>query len=200
MKTRIVAFIFGAAAGSVITWFVTKKYYEKIAQEEIDSVTEVFSKRHDNTESESEPEQPEESDADISEDESEEEDWDQETKLEYLQIASQYADDLTIEERSKAKPVVISPDEFGEDHSYDQIELVYYADGILADERDIISNIADIVGEDFESHFGEYEDDSVYIRNDRLRSEYAIIKDERSFYDVFKEMIPKDFDRDFAED
>ena len=199
MKTRIVAFIFGAAAGSVITWFVTKKHYEKIAQEEIDSVKEVFSKRHDKIESEPESEQPEESDADISEDEPEE-DWDQETELEYLQIASQYDDDLTIEERSKAKPVIISPDEFGEDHSYDQIELVYYADGILADERDIISNIADIVGEDFESHFGEYEDDSVYIRNDRLRSEYAIIKDERSFYDVFKETIPKDFDRDFAED
>ena len=200
MKTRIVAFIFGAAAGSVITWFVTKKHYEKIAQEEIDSVKEVFSKRRDKIESEPESEQPEESDAGISEDEPEEDDWDQETELEYLQIASQYADDLTIEERSKAKPIVISPDEFGEDHSYDQIELVYYADGILADERDIISNIADIVGEDFESHFGEYEDDSVYIRNDRLRSEYAIIKDERSFYDVFKEMIPKDIDRDFAED
>lgn len=194
MKTRIVAFIFGAAAGSVITWFVTKKHYEKIAQEEIDSVKEVFSKRRNKTESESEP------DADISEDEPEEDDWDQETELEYLQIASQYADDLTIEKRSKAKPIVISPGKFGEDHSYDQIELVYYADGILADERDIISNIADIVGEDFESHFGEYEDDSVYIRNDRLRAEYAIIKDERSFYDVFKEMIPKDFDRDFAED
>ena len=200
MKTRIVTFIFGVAAGSVITWFVTKKRYEKIAQEEIDSVKEVFSKRHDKIESEAESEQSEESDADISEDEPEEDDWDQETELEYLQIASQYADDLTIEERSKAKPIVISPDEFGEDHSYDQIELVYYADGILADERDIISNIADIVGEDFESHFGEYEDDSVYIRNDRLRSEYAIIKDERSFYDVFKEMIPKDFDRGFAED
>ena len=200
MKTRIVTFIFGVAAGSVITWFVTKKRYEKIAQEEIDSVKEVFSKRRDKIESEAESEQSEESDADISEDEPEEDDWDQETELEYLQIASQYADDLTIEERSKAKPIVISPDEFGEDHSYDQIELVYYADGILADERDIISNIADIVGEDFESHFGEYEDDSVYIRNDRLRSEYAIIKDERSFYDVFKEMIPKDFDRGFAED
>ena len=38
-------FIFGAAVGSAATWMYAKKKYELIAQEEIDSVKEVFSKR-----------------------------------------------------------------------------------------------------------------------------------------------------------
>ena len=40
----LAAFAIGAAAGSVATWAVVKTKYERIAQEEIDSVKEVFSK------------------------------------------------------------------------------------------------------------------------------------------------------------
>lgn len=45
-------------------------------------------------------------------------------------------------------------------------------------------DIEDTVGEDFAEHFGEYEDDSVFIRNDRLRCDYEILRDNRSFSDV----------------
>ena len=38
-------FVFGVAIGSVVTWQYVKKKYEQIAQEEIDSVKEIFSKR-----------------------------------------------------------------------------------------------------------------------------------------------------------
>ena len=44
MKEFIV-FAAGAAIGSVITWKVLKDKYEKLAQEEIDSVKEAFSRR-----------------------------------------------------------------------------------------------------------------------------------------------------------
>ena len=37
-----VMFVLGAAVGSVATWQYTKKKYERIAQEEIDSVKEIF--------------------------------------------------------------------------------------------------------------------------------------------------------------
>lgn len=40
-----VMFVLGAAVGSVVTWQYTKKKYEQIAQEEIDSVKEIFSRR-----------------------------------------------------------------------------------------------------------------------------------------------------------
>src|SRR5574344_477672 len=38
-------FVIGAAVGSVATWQFVKNKYEQIAQEEINSVKEVFSKR-----------------------------------------------------------------------------------------------------------------------------------------------------------
>ena len=39
------AFIIGAATGSVATWYLLKDKYEALAQEEIDSVKEVFLRR-----------------------------------------------------------------------------------------------------------------------------------------------------------
>ena len=38
-------FVLGVAVGSVVTWRYVEKKYEQIAQDEIDSVKEVFSKR-----------------------------------------------------------------------------------------------------------------------------------------------------------
>ena len=38
-------FIAGAAAGAAVAWKLTKTKYEQIAEDEIDSVKEVFSRR-----------------------------------------------------------------------------------------------------------------------------------------------------------
>ena len=84
------------------------------------------------------------------------------------------------------KPYVISPDEFGEFDDYNQINLTYYADGVLAEEDDIVEDVDDIVGEESLKHFGEYEDDSVHVRNDRLRCDYEILWDGRNYSDVIK--------------
>ena len=40
---KIFIFTLGAAVGSVVTWKLVKDKYARIAQEEIDSVKEVFS-------------------------------------------------------------------------------------------------------------------------------------------------------------
>lgn len=39
----------------------------------------------------------------------------------------------------------------------------------------------------FESlgHFGEYEDDSVFVRNDRLKTDYEILLDEENYSDSY---------------
>ena len=39
------AFIIGTVTGSIVTWYLLKDQYEALAQEEIDSVKEVFSRR-----------------------------------------------------------------------------------------------------------------------------------------------------------
>lgn len=88
---------------------------------------------------------------------------------------------------SDAEPRVISPEEFGEEDDYDQISITYYADHILADDNDqILEDVEGTVGFESLTHFGEYEDDSVHVRNDRLKTDYEILRDERKYSDVIK--------------
>ena len=82
------------------------------------------------------------------------------------------------------KPYVITPDEFGDIYEYDTITLHYFADKVLADEDDeIITNVDEIIGRDSLTHFGEYEPDSVYVRNDEMKADYEILLDLRNYYD-----------------
>ena len=85
----------------------------------------------------------------------------------------------------KPAPYVISPDEFGGVEEYEKISLSYYADGILADDDDeVMENADEIVGLDSLTHFGEYEDDSVFVRNDVMKCDYEILLDHRNYKDV----------------
>lgn len=105
----------------------------------------------------------------------------------YSSISSSKPDEP--EQRDKEeldKPYVISPDDFGEFDYYNQISLTYYADGVLTEGDDIIEDVDDIVGEDSLTHFGEYEDDAVHVRNDRLKCDYEILWDNRNYSDVVK--------------
>lgn len=84
---------------------------------------------------------------------------------------------------------VIPPEEFGDDPDYTSISLTYYADDILADENDHEMDdreIDEFVGFGFEKHFGEYEDDSVFIRNDKLKCYFEILADSRRYCDILK--------------
>lgn len=89
------------------------------------------------------------------------------------------------EEKNMEKSYVISPSEFGE-MDYEEIELTYYADGILTEGRDIVDDPDDIVGLDSLSTFGEYEEDAVYVRNDARRCDYVILKDLRRYSELPK--------------
>ena len=80
---------------------------------------------------------------------------------------------------------VIPPEEFSEYDDYDVVSLTYYADGILTDEDDnIIENIDETVGKGSLNCFGEYEDDSVFVRNDATKTDYEILLDMRKYTDV----------------
>lgn len=82
------------------------------------------------------------------------------------------------EETKVDKPYLISPKEFGELEDYDTIDLTYYSDHVLADDMNgIIDDVDDIVGFESLAHFGDYEDDAVFVRNDRLKCDYEILRD-----------------------
>lgn len=189
-KIDLVIFLAGAAIGSAATWLCLKKHYEKISQEEIDSVKATFSKKKEKVVSESINTEQENNQFKANIDKLKPDLVEYATKIR----EQKYTTDINKgDEPMKNKPYVISPDEYGEyedddESNYDLISLSYYSDGVLADDDDdVIENADDIVGKDFESHFGEYEEDSVYIRNDRLKCDYEILKINRPYIAIDKE-------------
>nr|UWF99979.1 MAG: Protein of unknown function (DUF1043) [Bacteriophage sp.] len=85
------------------------------------------------------------------------------------------------------RPYVIQPSDFGEFDDYEKISLTYTADGVLLDDmNEIVDDIEETVGEDSLEHFGEYEDDSVYVRNDAKKCDYEILSDQRNYQEIFE--------------
>lgn len=85
------------------------------------------------------------------------------------------------------RPYVIQPSDFGEFDDYEKISLTYTADGVLLDDvNEIVDDIEETVGGDSLEHFGEYEDDSVYVRNDAKKCDYEILLDQRNYQEIFE--------------
>lgn len=214
-----IAFIAGVATGIAATVTYAKKKYAKIAQEEIDSVKEIYSKKDDDEdinevekeiyydrpeiEDEPEPEPEEEFVEEFRPATPEEAKAYERATRHYRELAE--VDEKTLEEKVREKsinivrdcnritseggnkvladkPYIIKPNEFGE-QDYDEVTLVYYADGKftsydtgdLMDEFEIEDAIGDI---DPSVHFGDYEEDSVFIRNDERGIDYEVLRDE----------------------
>lgn len=189
-RTSFAMFVMGAAVGSAVTWQYAKKKYEQIAQEEIDSVKEVFSKRDPEAEIKINASGSQPAKAEKAEKVAEKPDiLEYAARLEKEGYVNYSNGGNKTEERDamEDKPYVISPDEFGEFEEYEKISLTYYADQILADEIDeLIEDVDDVVGMESLTHFGEYEDDSVFVRNDRLKCDYEILMDQRTYSEVLK--------------
>lgn len=188
--TGFVIFVLGAAVGSVVTWQYTRKKYEQIAQEEIDSVKEIFSKRE--SAADVEITDPEPHTAKIGKPEEKPDITEYAARLErdgYTNYSNVGAEQKKEEQETmEIKPYVISPEEFGEFEDYERISLSYYADQVLADEDDEkVDDVDNVVGLESLTHFGEFEDDSVFVRNDRLKCDYEILLDQRTYSDVMKQ-------------
>ena len=175
---NLFAFALGAGIGSVVTWKLVKTKYEQRVQEEIDSVKEVFAKRQTEVEESR-------SKAEVAKD-----------KPNIMEYASKlqkegYTDYSAPSKKEDSivvdRPYVIPPEEFGELPDYSQITLYYFADGILADgDNELVEDVEDVVGFESLNHFGEYEDDSVCVRNDRLHSDYEILLREQKYSEEIK--------------
>jgi len=145
-----------------VTWKLIEKKYKKLADEEIESVVQRFKNRND-TEEEIIEEKV------ITEHE------------EYKNILKDMSytpdNDYTVYTeplKEVVLPSVISPEEYGDLIGYDTKLLVYYSDFVLADEDDnIITDPENIIGDALE-HFGDYDDDSVYVRNYSMKCDYEI--------------------------
>ena len=90
------------------------------------------------------------------------------------------------EDENVNRPYVITPEDFSENaEDYEVVSLNYYADGVVTDENDdLLDDIEETIGLESLEHFGEYEDDSVYVKNDDLEILYEILLDHRKYSDI----------------
>ena len=178
--TNAFIFVAGAVAGSLATWKYVETKYKKIAQEEIDSVKEAFSRTDDTDEKKKAEESGDESKEDPEPRRVE--------RVKYTELVSSlgYSDQEGGTQMAGAIRV-IPPHDFGNADGYEIETLTYYADGVLTDDWDHpIEDIDGYVGDDFHTHFGEYEEDAVHIRNDILQKDFEILKDLANFSEITK--------------
>ena len=188
---NVLTFAAGAAIGSVVTWKVLETKYEQRVQEEIETVKEALSamnndcdKSYDGeTEDEEEDEETSEEYHQVNWNELEDLDEEDEELEEYAELTNLYSNEKGGAEKVKVKkPYVISPYDFGELDGYRKIDLTYYADGILEDDDgEIVTDVDELIGESSLNTFGEYEDDAVFVRNERLQTDFEILKDYRTY-------------------
>ena len=197
MKTLkyAIAFTIGFCSGAYAMRCMLQKKYDRLIQEEVDSVKQAFSRNFTNVISD---------------------DYKKDTvdasqimprKITYptdnvrseceqaIKNEKYYPDDISeshpeytyerVTTDSDRPPYVISPDQFGEFADYETVSLWWYADHILADDNyDIIEDVDNVVGEGSLTRFGEYDDDAVHVRNERLKLDYEILLDPRTYFEA----------------
>ena len=192
---NLLFFVAGAAIGSIATWKLIEKKYKDLADEEIESVIETFKNRKpritkDNVKETVEKvinkwKEPKETVEDIVAAEGysieNEEEIDEDDESNYI-VNVDNDNDIEV-----VTPYVITPEQFGEYNEYGTKTLTYYADNVLTDEIDnpiTSEEMVTMIGPDALDHFGEYEDDSVYIRDEMNEMDYEILKSEKKFSEI----------------
>ena len=181
MINKILIFAAGVAIGSAVTWKLVKDKYKKLADEEIASVKEVWSKKHPTVEDIAETDVKESAETDITPQPK------KNTDFKDYRAMREIIDKNRYKEEDYMDKYVISPEEFGESELPSE-SLTYWADGVVTDEANCVMDEDDIeetIGSDALKHFGEYEDDSVFVRNEILDKEYEILMDTRRFSDIY---------------
>lgn len=192
-KTLFNVFLFttGAAIGSLVTWKIAKTRYERLIQEEVDAFKEDYVRcmRGDPAESTQDED-------DWDEDDEEEDDSEDPDMTAYRNLAHMYdqSGDETENDGEGAGdgevpyingPYVISPNDFA-DGNYDHslYSITYYADGVLSNDWYEQLDIDETIGEDSLEHFGDYAEDVVHVRNERLKADYEVVRDPRKYADM----------------
>ena len=85
---------------------------------------------------------------------------------------------------------IINQEEYdNKSYPYDQIELYLYDDGIVATEEDEIVHALDLIGADALNEIKSLTEGSIYVRNPRMSSEYAVTRVRARYTDVTGEVL-----------
>lgn len=168
---NVLIFLGGAVTGGLVTWKLVEKKYRDLADEEIESVVERFSK----------PCQ-----LDVAEPIETEEYEEKVEKLNYSTINENKEEVNPKTEKKKTKSTVkvevIKMEDFGTKDDFDTATLILWNDGfVTTDQNEVISQPSEIIGNAL-SYFDKNDElDCVYVRNKTTKIDYEILKSEKDF-------------------
>lgn len=196
MKLRdVIIFVAGAAVGGAVAAKLVSKKYERIIDEEIDSVKEAFKEQKnaiiDEYEKKLENNEASEIEADSTKPEriyTREELLEQLNKISYDNGYTPV--DMDLPENVKPKkyldssdrPYTIYPVDVGELPGYRVMSVTLYSNGVATELVDTgddcveepFYDIDEILGEENFARIGEIEPNMVYIRNDMYKTDYVV--------------------------
>lgn len=167
---NVICFAAGAGIGWLVACKMMRSAFAELAEEEIESVKEVYMRRLEELEADG---TEEEMAAVITSNPNKPSIKEYAATVDGLNNPEEKEDDIDM-----SKPEVIAPEEFGNIPGYYEMQLEYYDNGFVVDEDGIElteQQIDDMIGHESLTTFGEYEDDSVFVRNDELETYFEIL-------------------------
>ena len=187
-----VMFTIGAATGSLVTWQLLKRKYERIVQEEIQSIKEAFKNKPVEPVVEEEPkvslEEVKKYNHIIAEQgyNTVQNDVVEDDGFESVEEEAE-GDTESIQEVTYQKPFAITPEDFASGEDYEVETLTYFGgDKVLANQYGEVVDI-DSIGQNNLDRIGEYEDDCIHVRDISIKTDFEILLDPRKYSEVYKE-------------
>lgn len=188
--SSVIIFCGGVFIGGFLTWDFFKTKYEKIADEEIASVKETFEHREPRPDKNYKVEEA------------------LKGNDTYINVLPGVAErviriidsnsyrnysNTAIETDKKGgtadmelkQPYVITPEQYEDNVDYTKVSLTWYNDEVLEDDWGNVLDPDDVIGSDALKTFGQYEKDSVFVRDDDEQIDYEVLLDTRSYKETY---------------
>lgn len=182
---ELLAFVIGLGIGAAVTWLGVKNYYKTIADEEIEECKAFYKKSQKNIDISVKNDTEKESYINKEETPSN-------TATTAYENALAHSYDLAAKEYPKEDNTTdiytISREEWEDSNGYNKIGATYYAgdqrlvaDEIMEDEEEFLDPW-ETVGFDNLDKFGEYEPNYIYVRNERTKTDFEVLKNDCAYY------------------
>lgn len=196
---KIYISVLGYGLGALVGWYTTKTYYQKKAEEEIESVKKIYNQKPDHKKFVEEMAKIEvEKNKIVDREMAKIKEEDEVVMTDYSRISKSYSpsklddvpeevsedsldDDYTVKgEDVEIEYGIVSVDSFQNDYpEFDKISLTYYEElDILFDDRDQAIDDPDLIDYQALKFFGYLSEDPqiVYVRNLNREADYEIIR------------------------
>lgn len=174
-----IIFCGGVFIGGFLTWDFFKTKYEKIADEEIESVKETFEHREPRADKNYKVEEAlKGNDAYINI-------IDSNSYRNYSNTEIETEKKGGTADMELKQPYVITPEQYEENVDYTKVSLTWYNDEVLEDDWGNVLDPDDVIGSDALKTFGQYEKDSVFVRDDDEQIDYEVLLDTRSYKETY---------------